>query len=154
MSYRPQLCTHTALSYFHCTGSEVKSRVCSWVLPAQVLEPAWDSLFCPSRMQGSGALPLPHACTVTQQLECWCTCWCRPLVQAPCEEFGWLFCKAFNNTKITKLLWFYTSPAVSCVCCCWQFGLSDCELYWFAQNNGLDLSFCPQHSSGMVQLYH
>lgn len=32
-SYRPQLCTHTPLTYFHCTDSEVKapseSRVCS-----------------------------------------------------------------------------------------------------------------------------
>lgn len=63
--------------------------------------------------------------------------------------WGWLFCKPFDNR-----LWFYASPAVSCICCCCQFGLNDCELYRFAQNNGLDLSFCSQHSSGIVQLYH
>lgn len=105
-------------------------------------------LALPQQNKGFQCPALPHACTVTQQLECWCNCWCRPSVQAHCEELGWLFCKAFDNR-----LWFYVSPAVTCVCCC-QFGLSDCELYWFAQKNSLDLSFCLQHSSGTVQVYH
>ena len=120
--------------------SPSESWACSESCQHKCWKPARDALLCPSRTQGSGALPLPHACTVTQQLECWYACWCKPVVQAPCEEFGWLFCKAFDNR-----LWFYTSPAtVSCICCCCKFGPSDCELYWFTRNNGLDLSFCPQ----------
>lgn len=106
----------------------------------KVLVTEWVTDLRTSRTQGSGALPSPSACTVTQQLECWYTCWCGPAVQARCEGFGWLFCKAFDNS-----LWFYISFAtVSCVCCCCKFGPSDCGLYWFTLNNGLDLSFCPQ----------
>lgn len=125
MSYRPQLCTHRALRCFHCTGSEGKALSESWVCSEscqhKCWKPAWDALLCPSRPQGSGALPSPHACTVTQQLRWWYTCWCWPAVQAHHEEFGWLSCKAFDNR-----LWFYISAAtVSHACCCCKFGPSD-----------------------------
>lgn len=75
------------------------------------------------------------SCSVTAA-EYWYACWCGPVVQACCEEFGWLFCKAFDNRR-----WFYTSPAtVSCICCCCKFGPSDSELYWFTKQwSGLEL---------------
>lgn len=89
MSYRPQLCTHTPLSYFHCRGSEVKapseSQVCSESCQHKCWKPARDALLCPSRMQGSGALPSPDSCRVTQQLNTGTLVgvdpWCRHVVR-------------------------------------------------------------------------
>lgn len=131
--------THTSelfsLYRFRIEGSHWKLSV-FWVLPAQVLEICPRCLAQPQRLQGSSALLSPCACSVTQHLECWYTCWCGPVVQAHCEEFCWLFCKAFD-----KRLSFYTSPAtVSCVCWCCKFGPSNCSLLIYTkQQSRLEL---------------
>lgn len=89
-SYRPQLRTHTPLSYFHCTGSEVKapreSRVCSEC--CQHKRPARGVLPCPAgpaAVPGASALCSHHSSAAAGLTSCWCT----PAVQARCEELGW-----------------------------------------------------------------
>lgn len=139
-SYRPQLCTHTHTSELFSLH-RISSEGSQWELslastsagdPPEVVCPAQQEwLWCP--------VPPPSACTAAQQLHGCCTCWCRPAVQAHCEEFGWLFFKVLDNR-----LGYYTSPAtVSRISCCCKFGPGDS---WAMQiYTKLDLGFCPQH---------
>lgn len=126
-SYRPQLCTHTPLSYFHCTGWEVKAPSGSWVCSesCQHQETCLGWLAVPSR-SGCRALCLHPA--LAPQLS---SCRAGALVGADLQ------CEHLVGSLADCSVKCWTADCdlyLPCFCCCCKFSSGDSELCGFTQN--------------------